>query len=195
MLQSTLTEPSSPPIEQHTSARTGTRTIVTLASAARRFLVISAIAFWLGGFTFYAGVAVPMGVEVLGTHKAVGFVTQRVTHWLNIAGIAALAVLLANLAIGWRQSSWFVRRLLLISLIVMVAIEIELFIMHPTLDRLLVTQPVREILDEDKFDLLHRIYLISSSVQWLFGVVHVWGICLMWGNRKSAGRTVITTSE
>ena len=62
--------------------------------ALRRFLVIAAIAFWLGGFTFYSGVAIPMGVEVLGGHRTVGFITERVTNWLNVSGAIALAILL-----------------------------------------------------------------------------------------------------
>jgi hypothetical protein len=160
--------------------------LFTIASAGRRFLVIAAIAFWLGGFTFYAGVAIPMGVEVLGTHRAVGFITQRVTHWLNFAGVVALSIFLANIALGWRASSRVVRRILVISWIAMVAIEVELFIMHPMLDRLLITQPVRDILDVDRFDMLHRVYLISTTVQWGFGVVHVWGICLLWAGQSAA---------
>ncbi len=179
--------PISPPTQEHSSACPVARSVLTTASAGRNFLVIAAIAFWLGGFTFYSGVAIPMGVEVLGTHRAVGFITQRVTYWLNVAGVAALSIFLANIALGWRSSSRFVRRMLVMSWVVMVAIEIELFVMHPMLDRLLITQPVREILDVDRFDFLHRIYLLSTTVQWGFGMVHVWGICLMWAGRNATG--------
>jgi hypothetical protein len=196
MLQSSSSTQIPVPAGQDTGDCPPARSLQTFASAGRRFLVIAAIAFWLGGFTFYSGVAIPMGVEVLGTHKAVGFITQRVTHWLNVAGVAALSILLLNLLLGWRQAGPKLRRVLLITWLIMVAIEVELFIMHPMLDRLLTTVPVREILDEDRFDLLHRIYLWSTTGQWILGVIHVWCICLLWGreNRSGSGLPVARAS-
>ena len=181
MLQSTSATPQTPsdPAPQGLIGR-GVRWLGGLGPAARRFLVIAAIAFWLGGFTFYSGVAIPMGVEVLGTHRAVGFITERVTNWLNVAGVCALAIFAWNMALGWRASGKALRYTLLITWLVMVAIEIELISLHPVMDRLLTTQPVREILDEDRFDLLHHVYLISTTVQWFFGMIHVWCICVMW---------------
>jgi len=149
------------------------------ATGVRRFLVIAAIAFWLGGFTFYSGVAIPMGVEVLGTHRAVGFITQRVTNWLNVAGVVALSIFLWNLLLGWRGRGKILRSTLLVTWLVMAAIEIELIALHPAMDHLLRTGP-RQILDEDRFDLLHHVYLISTSVQWVFGVLHVWCVAVVW---------------
>src|ERR1700719_990965 len=55
------------------------------APAVRRFIVIAAIAWWLGGFTFYSGVAIPMGVQVLGGHRTVGVITESVTNWREVA--------------------------------------------------------------------------------------------------------------
>lgn len=150
------------------------------SGAFRRFIVIAAIAWWLGGFTFYSGVAIPMGVEVLGTHRAVGFITQRVTNWLNFGGVIALSILLANLIASRNSRGRLVRYTMLITWLLMAAIEIELIWMHPIMDRLLATQPVRQILDEDRFTLLHHVYLISTTVQWTLGVIHVWFICLAW---------------
>ena len=146
----------------------------------RIFLVVAAIAFWLGGFTFYAGVAVPMGVEVLGGHRAFGFVTERVTNWLNVAGVIALAIFAINTFLDWRISGKALRRTMLITLLVMAAIEVELIILHPIMDAQMVFQPHRDILDEDKFELLHHVYLISTTVQWVMGMIHVWCICMMW---------------
>jgi len=162
-----------------------TRSVRESRGAARIFLVVAAIAFWLGGFTFYAGVAIPMGVEVLGGHRTVGFITERVTNWLNVAGVVALVIFAWNIWIGWRAGGKVLRRTLLITLIVMTLIEIELIWLHPIMDRLLVTQPPRDILDEDKFDLLHHVYLISTTVQWCFGMIHVWCICVMWHKLRS----------
>jgi hypothetical protein len=150
----------------------------------RRFIVIAAIAFWLGGFTFYAGVAIPMGVEVLGTHRRVGFITERVTNWLNVAGVAALTIFLWNMILSWNARRKIVCYTLLITWLLMVAVEIELVSLHPVMDRLIGPLPgfpsVRTILDEDRFDLLHHVYLISTTMQWFIGMIHVWCICLIW---------------
>jgi len=156
--------------------------------AARRFLVIAAIAFWLGGFTFYSGVAIPMGVEVLGGHRTVGFITERVTQWLNLAGVIALAILLWDMLAGRRLQGKALRRVLLITWALMLAVQVELIVMHPILDRMLAPAS-REILDEDRFDSLHRVYLWSASGQWFAGVVHVAAIAVAWAplsQRKSS---------
>lgn len=154
------------------------------APAAQRFLVIAAVAFWLGGFTFYAGVAVPTGVEVLGSHKIVGFVTQRVTNWLNVAGVCGLAVLLWNAVSMWGRRGKLFRTVLLGTWALMAVIQVELILMHPAMDRLLITEPHRAIIDEPRFESLHRVYLVSTTVQWAAGLLHVWCICLAWGPTK-----------
>src|SRR5438128_2634153 len=45
--------------------------------ALRRFLAACGLAVWLGGFTFYGAVVIPMGEQVLGSHRPVGFITQQ----------------------------------------------------------------------------------------------------------------------
>ena len=175
----TIVEPAVPPCRP--AGRAPGR-VAAYLGAVRRFVVIAAIAFWLGGFTFYSGVAIPMGVEVLGSHKRVGFVTERVTNWLNVAGVAALTILLWNMAAVWRSRGRIVRFTLLATWLLMAAIEVELISLHPVMDRLL-DPAARQILDQDRFDLLHHVYLISTSVQWLFGVIHLWCIALAWQPR------------
>jgi hypothetical protein len=160
-----------------------TRTAGLYVASARWFLVIAAIAFWLGGFTFYSGVAIPMGVEVLGGHRTVGFITERVTNWLNVAGVAALAILLWNMMAVRPSVGKLLRITLIATWLLMLAIELELISLHPVMDRLLVPH-AREILNEDRFDLLHHVYLISSSVQWFVGVVHVGAISIAWQPRS-----------
>jgi hypothetical protein len=161
-----------------TSGTISTRRVYS--TALRRLVVIAAVAWWLGGFTFYAGVAIPMGVEVLGSHKAVGFITQRVTNWLNFGGVIALAILLANMLVSRGAGGKWIRRTMLITWILMACIEVELISLHPVMDRLITTHPHRMILDDDRFDLLHHFYLISTTVQWALGVVHVWCVVLCW---------------
>jgi hypothetical protein len=59
----------------------------------RRVLVLGALLFWQGGFTFYGAVVVHVGQDVLGSHRMQGFVTRRVTNYLNLAGAVALPLL------------------------------------------------------------------------------------------------------
>ena len=141
--------------------------------AVRRFLFIAAVAFWLGGFTFYSAVVIHTGIRVLGSHLRQGLVTQRVTDWLNLAGAIALLVLLWNMAAIWRARGRLLRFLLCITWLVMAVILVELVLLHPLLDRLLDTTH-RQILDSEKFDRLHHIYLMSSIVQWVAGLIHIW---------------------
>jgi len=139
----------------------------------RRFLFVQAVAFWIGGFTFYGSVVIPIGIKVLGGHVRQGFITQQVTGWLNLAGLVALPILLWNALAVWSTRGRWVRWTLAATWGFMAAVQVELFLLHPALDRLL-DQQAREILDYDRFDMLHRIYLISSSVQWAAGILHVW---------------------
>jgi hypothetical protein len=139
----------------------------------RRFLFIQAVAFWIGGFTFYGSVVIPTGIKVLGGHVRQGFITQQVTGWLNLAGLVALPIILWNTLAIWSTRGRWTRWTLAATWAFMAAVQLELFLLHPALDRLL-DQHTREILDYDRFDLLHRIYLISSSIQWAAGILHVW---------------------
>ena len=140
----------------------------------RRFLFITAVAFWLGGFTFYGSVVIPSGMKVLGGHVKQGFITQQVTGWLNISGAVALPILLWNTLAIWSTRGKWARWTLTATWIVMAMVQVELFLLHPALDRLLDPQ-AREVLDYDRFDMLHRIYLVSSTAQWAAGLLHVWG--------------------
>jgi len=147
---------------------------------AGRFLVVSAIAFWLGGFTFYAAVVVPVGADVLGSHQVQGFVTQQVTNWLNVAGVCALPILFVNALVFSRHRAGWLRWLSLLTLIAMSLVEVELIALHPVLDRLLVASPHRQILEQGRFDRLHDVYLISTTVQWFIGLLHVACVCVLW---------------
>ena len=139
----------------------------------RRFLFITAVAFWLGGFTFYGSVVIPSGMKVLGGHVKQGFITQEVTGWLNISAAVALPILLWNTLAIWSARERWARWTLTATWIVMAMVQVELFMLHPALDRLLDPQ-AREVLDYEHFDMLHRIYLVSSTAQWAAGLLHVW---------------------
>src|SRR5690242_12724696 len=142
-----------------------------LIGPIRRFLFIAAVAFWLGGFTFYTSVVIPVGTRTLGSVRQ-GFITQQVTGWLNVAGAVALPLMLWNLAAVWRARGRAVRIALLGTWVLMAAVEVELFAMHPMMDRLLDLR-AKHVLDYARFDRLHYIYLMSSTIQWAAGLLHV----------------------
>lgn len=154
---------------------TSVRSSAFVLSVARRFLVIVAISFWLGGFTFYAGVAVPVGMRVLGSHVRQGFITQQVTLWLNFSSIFALSILAWNVIVLRNRAGKLIKISLAASLLLMITLQVELFALHPYLDRLLDAE-TRRIIDDERFDLLHHVYLWTSTVQWLAGVFHT--LCL-----------------
>jgi len=143
-----------------------------MSALARRALVVAALAFWMGGFTFYAVVVVPEGQEVLGSHRLQGFITRQVTNYLNWAGAVALVILAWDLVAGkcwtwlWptRWAPWAGMALTLG----------VLFWLHAQLDDLLDQESFR-ILDGAAFYSAHRWYLITSAIQWAcalaFGVL------------------------
>jgi hypothetical protein len=146
-------------------------------AAAWRFVTIGAFAFWQGGFTFYGAVVIQVAPGVFGSHVPVGFITQRVSNWLNLIGAITLLILLCNLLIARSRIS---RRLmwgLTASWVIMAILLIAQVYMHPMLDRLLDPRAM-EITDYERFDRLHKFYLNFASVQWAAAMVHFW--CLMW---------------
>jgi hypothetical protein len=136
----------------------------------RRLLVLIALMFWQGGFTFYAAVVVPVGQEVLGTHFKQGRITRRVTVYLNLAGAVALLPLAwdaATSADRWRL--W--RRLRWLALIGMAAGLALLFWLHPRIDELIDLE-AGYISGRKEFRAGHRWYLWISTVQWGLGLVY-----------------------
>jgi hypothetical protein len=144
---------------------------------ARRFLVLIALMFWQGGFTFYASVVVPIGQDVLGSHLAQGFITRHVTKYLNLSGAIALLVLALDLAAA-RETAW-VRRLRWLLWLGMVAALIVLVVLHPRMDRSIdVNTPT--IIDYEAFTPMHRLYLWVSTVQWGCALAYAWLTLRAW---------------
>ncbi len=132
-----------------------------------RIILMALFAIWFGGFTFYTAIVVPIGTDVLGSSRTQGFVTQQVTNRLNVIGAIALLWMLLGLVLLVRQNG--IKRLLK-SLLVFAVIAVSwgvLLVLHPMLDQLV--EPDNDyVADEERFYFLHRIYLWTSTIQWLF---------------------------
>src|SRR5262245_16174595 len=133
----------------------------------RRFLALTALAFWMGGFTFYGAVVIPIGRRIFD--GMFSEVTSPVTYWLNIAGAVALALLLwdglsAGDALKWRIVVRWLMWLLSAGLLV------ALFVMHTWLDTLMYSGETTP--HEGPFGLAHRSYLLVSTAQWFAMLIY-----------------------
>lgn len=126
------------------------------------YLALASWAFWIGGFSFYFGVVIRVGSEVVGDSSQ-GFVTQGATWWLNIIAIVTLFLLLVSL--------WFQRNRLAFGVwLVLVACQAILFLLHAQLNAILDT-PSQTIRQREAFDVIHEWYEFTSAIQWLFAMI------------------------
>ncbi|MBA3938049.1 MAG: hypothetical protein H0X38_11350 [Planctomycetes bacterium] len=139
---------------------------------------MAVVIFWLGGFTFYAGVVIPTAHGVLGSHREVGFITQAVTFWINVSGGVAAVLLLVNLWRMDRSMRWLCRSAWATWSVITVA-QVALVVLHPALDGMLDAKD-HEFLDRAGFHHLHRIYLIIATVQWCATLPHVGLLFVAW---------------
>jgi hypothetical protein len=150
-----------------------------LRRVLRRYAFLIMFAWWMGGLTFYALVVIPTAEQVLGNHHDVGFITQKVTYWLNLSGLLPIAVLFWNLKVEWATASKWPRRLLLFTWAVIVFCQFGLFTAHGWLGQVLDRQHHR-IIDYDTFQIRHNIYEAIVTVQWLAALVHTWFAVRTW---------------
>jgi hypothetical protein len=148
----------------------------------RRFLVLIALFFWQGGFTFYASVVVPVGQHVFGQLRQ-GFITRQVTVYLNLAGAVALIVLVwdqlaARSLLRWRGARWLLWTGMVFALL-------WLFWLHGQLNELLLVQG-RIIRDPDLFRTRHRLYLWVSTGQWACGLLYLFLTLSIWRKQDGA---------
>ncbi len=144
---------------------------------ARRFLVVVALMFWQGGFTFYAAVVVPIGQEVVG-QLTQPFITRQVARGINAAGAVALLILALDLVAAASEARW-AHRLRWLLWLGMVAALLTLVWLHPHIDRYMDLE-YQEIIDRRALRPWHRAYLWVSTVQWGFGLVYVWLTLRAW---------------
>lgn len=115
------------------------------------------LGIWWGAFTFYSGVVINVGMQVLGSHTEMGFITQQVTGYLNYL---SLPIFVFTAYIFRGEKRFFVAAVLLVLL------QLLLFIIHAQLDKLLDFEQ-RIVLNKATFYSLHRVYLLTSTVIWL----------------------------
>ena len=132
-----------------------------------RYAITLALALWLGGLTFYSLIVVPIGADILGS-TGQGFITQRVTNWLNLIAAVSLVLLLVNVA---KQRG----KMLTTSWLVLAISQAALFAMHPWLDAML-DASTESIAEPALFYWRHGIYLDVTAVQWVTLFVHLWGV-------------------
>jgi hypothetical protein len=142
----------------------------------RQFLLLAALLFSFGGFTFYASVVVPIGGDVLGK-TAQGFVTRRVTPVINLSTAITVVLLAWEIAAEWAQRRRRVNVLLTTCAAAMAACCLTLIALHARLDVFLIDDG-HAVSDPEEFYGLHRVYLWTSTVQWLFTLPIVWQAAL-----------------
>jgi hypothetical protein len=162
-----------------------------MAAMLRRFLVVSALLFWQGGFIFYAAVVVHVGSDVLGSHMEQGFITRRVTNYLNLAGTVALPIFAWDAAVSRRGAARW-RRLRWAAWLVMALTLGLLAWLHVRLDALLDPSSF-DVLDRAAFRAWHRVYLWTSTAQWACALVYSFSALWVWREEdRAAGAATVS---
>jgi hypothetical protein len=144
-----------------------------------RVVTVLTIAFWWGGLTFYGMVVVPIGGEVLGGETEQGFITQRVSNIINLAGVATLIVLQANMLPNWPARGRKLNIGLTTTWLLMAVCQAILFVIHPRLDAMLDAQN-RSVTNPAVFHPLHEFYLTIVGLQWTSAIVHIALLMAVW---------------
>jgi hypothetical protein len=138
--------------------------LTAIWTAAVRLLFVLALAIYLGGFTFYSVVVIPVLHDRLESSFETGLVTQRVTDMLNLLGVVTLSlgwcIYGLNLVCGFRCDRPSQLKIGLLPLLLSSVCLVVLLILHRVLDRKLETGTIIG------FYTYHRAYLWSSTVQW-----------------------------
>jgi hypothetical protein len=135
---------------------------IALWCAAFRLFFLVALAIYIGGFTFYSAVVIPVLHDRLESSLETGMVTQRVTDALNWLGVVTLSsgwcVYGLSVARGFRSGRGGPPRVW--TLLLSSACLVVLFVLHQVLDRKI------EMDTFTGFYAYHRAYLWISTLQW-----------------------------
>jgi hypothetical protein len=132
------------------------------------------LAIWVGGFTVYGGIVVPILHEEIGASEAV-HVTRQVTDALNMIGVVAVAL--------WWSLEWFERGLGLrvcrlcrgALLSVSTGSLVTLMALHKVMEFRLASGSM------GGFARLHRMYLLTSTIQWAANLGIIAASLWLWG--------------
>jgi hypothetical protein len=148
-----------------------------MVTLMRRLLVLIALMFWQGGFTFYASVVVPVAQQQLG-HRGQGFITNEVTNFLNLSGAIALAVLAWDLSAA-KDRPGLRRYLLWTCWAGMVVVLVLLVRQHMGLADMMIPAH-RQLTNPRLFQAMHRWYLWLSTVQWGLAIAYTGLLLWVW---------------
>ncbi|HEV3145026.1 MAG TPA: hypothetical protein VGZ47_14135 [Gemmataceae bacterium] len=146
----------------------------------RRFLVVLALMFWMGGFMFYGAVVVPTNRVELKDMPERGTITQKVTEWMNLAGTLALLVFFADIyasPVGLQRWRWIAWAGMLIP-------HLFLIWLHHELTKQM-SAPGFHQSPMHSFLIWHRVYLITNTVQWFAGMVFLAMTLRQWRREDS----------
>lgn len=124
-----------------------------------RFLCLFSLSVWVGGFTFYSAVVIPVLHESLGSLET-GYVTQQVTDYLNAVGGVAVALWWLAAFADRSAGSVSARRARLGLLAATTVLLLGQLGLHRVMDGRLESGGLRG------FYPLHRVYLVASTAQW-----------------------------
>lgn len=149
----------------------------------RRFLVFQAFLLWQGGFVFYSAVVVPVGTEVLGDALRQGAITQRVTNWLNLTGVAWHLLFAWDVVAGAdpnRRRTWARYGMWAVSL----GLLGGLAVVHTKLDAVFDGDTIARA-DRPAFRGWHITYLWLSTGQWALALANAGLTLAAWGAKSS----------
>ncbi len=141
-----------------------------------RLLALWSMVFWLGGFTFYAAVVIPVLHDQLGSPLETGLVTRRVTDVLNAAGFVTIVLAWTLFRMEPERPSVRSarRRWSGAALAATTVCLLCLVLLHRVLDQMLDGGGL------SGFYRLHRVYLWLSTIQWLANLILLTGWARAW---------------
>ena len=112
----------------------------------------------------------------LARRRKQGFITQSVTNYLNLAGAVCLGMWLEHLWYDRRNGvsklEWGIWSFAAVSVIVLAGL-------HVRMDHILSIEP-SSVLDPEWFGRYHKLYLLTSTVQWLASLALLFLAVLRW---------------
>jgi len=149
----------------------------------RRFLLIAAIALWVGGLTFYATFVLPEAHHVLDSHLQTGLITRGVTLRLNHIGVIVIVLMLWDL-LATRASRKHTAALLMLWLIITTA-HVGLLVMHTRLSAMV--DAVNGVtVDPNVFRVAHTRYEQITGGQWCATLAYLAATLTAWKRRDRA---------